>query len=232
MHKDQITALTRKSNDFISNHGIECCIGIEANAKNLILWTQFNANHKATGIANELIDSTMSAIRETAACLSLGLVRPALFSLRAQIDLVLTWIYFKDHPVEWRRVNETGEGFKLKTEVFKYLNELYPGFSSRFNILKQTASRKEDDPYRLLSAHIHAQSTAVIPVVVSLSDTIASLVIARECMKMQFEVTEYLSDILAAAFLEDHVKIAPEIIESISNRLKTDAQRATLYAGI
>lgn len=231
MHKNQVNELVKKSSDFAQSHGIDTVKDIETRALQIINWIQFNTQHKKTGVADELIDSSMCAIRETAACLALGLVRPALFSLRAQIDLVLTWLYFKDHPIEWNRANETGEGFKLKTEIIKYLMEMYPRYSSRFTILKQTKSRKEEDPYRLLSAHIHAQSSAVIPVVTSLSDSVASTSMTKECGKIQFEVSEYLSDVLSATFLEDHVKFPAEITKGLVGRMKTEAQRIAFFDG-
>ncbi|MFP3586201.1 hypothetical protein SCB29_21430 [Paraburkholderia sp. SIMBA_055] len=231
MHDKQVIALVAKSTEFANQNGEKLSSDLEAQAHLLIRWIYFLANYKATNVANELLEGAMCAIRETAACLSLGLVRPALFSLRAQIDLILTWIYFKDHPMEWQHVNLTGEGFKLKTEILKYLNEMYPKFQSRFGILKETRIRKEEDPYKLLSAHIHAQSTAAMPNVVDLADAVSSLETGNECVKIEFEVSEFLSDILSSIFLEDHLKFDKEIISSITSRMKTHKQKLTLFGG-
>jgi hypothetical protein len=52
----------------------------------------------------------------------LGFGRPALFSMRAQFELVLAWIYFNDHPVEWRQFETQGEDFPLRAALIKYIN--------------------------------------------------------------------------------------------------------------
>lgn len=232
MYQAQIDKLLEAVSVFGRSEGVRLSKEIESNALLLIRWIEFLNGSKKTQCADELLDGVICAVRETAACLSMGLVRPALFSLRAQIDLVLTWLYFKDHPVEWRNVNQSGEGFKLKTEILKYLMEMYPGFGARFGLLKQTKNRKEEDPYRLLSAHIHAQTTAVVPNVVDLSDAVASAATASECAEIESEVCEYLHDILTCVYLEDHYKFSSEVIDNIMGRLATEKQRLALFDGI
>ncbi|WP_025598609.1 hypothetical protein [Burkholderia sp. WSM2230] len=232
MHQNQIEKLLEATVGFGKSNGVALSQSLEEKALFLIRWVEFLAVAKKTGCADELLEGVMCAVRETAACIALGLARPALFSLRAQIDLLLTWIYFKDHPIEWRQVNASGEGFKLKTEILKYLTEMYPSFGMRFGILKQVRARREEDPYRLLSAHIHAQTTAVMPNVVNLTDAIAPQKTLEECVEIEFEVCEYLNDVLASAFLEDHHKFPDEIRRGILDRMATAAQKATLFAGV
>ena len=41
--------------------------------------------------------------------------------MRAQVDILLAWLYFRDHPVEWKHVELTGEKYHLVSEVLKYL---------------------------------------------------------------------------------------------------------------
>jgi hypothetical protein len=232
MHVEQVAELILNSTKFATDNGSKLSSDLEREASLLIRWISYLSNYKKTDVANELLDGAMCAIRETAACLSLGLTRPALFSLRAQIDLVLTWLYFKDHSVEWRYINLTGDGFKLKNEILKYLSDFYPSFSSRFGILKETKTRKEEDPYRLLSAHIHAQSTVVVPRVINLSDAVSNIGTAQECTQLQFEVSEYLSDIISCVFLEDYLKLDKEIVDFLLSRMKTQKQKTTLFAGL
>ncbi|WP_155639826.1 hypothetical protein [Burkholderia cepacia] len=232
MHKTQVNELIHNSSIFAQNNGENLILEIEKSAILLIKWTSFLISYRKTTIADELLNGVMCAIREGAACLSLGLVRPTLFSMRAQIDLMLTWIYFKDHPVEWRHVNNTGDGFKLKTELFKYFNEMHPSFGTRFGILKDIRTRKEEDPYRLLSAHIHSQSMAVVPNFAHLKDVVSSPALALDCIQIQFDVSEYICDILTGLYLEDHLKVDDEIKNSIVNRIKSEKQRQTLFAGL
>src|SRR3989442_13118197 len=101
-----------------------------------------------------MLDASASAAREAIACLALGLLRPWLASLRSQIDMLLAWLYFKDHPVEWQRVQDTGEGFKLKSDILKYLSETVEKYKTRFGLLRDCTTRTVEDPFRLLSAHM------------------------------------------------------------------------------
>ena len=136
--------------------------GMQVAAQPFLLWLDYLEKSHLTGHANVLVAGARSAINEGAACLSLGLVRPAIMSIRLQIDLALAWVYFKDHHVEWGRVQATGDGFKTKKELLDYFKD-HAGFGIRFGLLKECATRVELEPYRLLSAHIHAQSEYVVP---------------------------------------------------------------------
>ena len=61
----------------------------ESASKLVMLWVQYLRASHATGTADCLIDGTASAVREGVASIVLGLVRPALNSLRLQIYLSL-----------------------------------------------------------------------------------------------------------------------------------------------
>ena len=162
--------------------------------------------------------------------LSLGLARPALFSLRGQVDLMLAWLYFKDHAVEWSHVNETAEGFKLKKEILQYLDQYVPRYNHRMGILRQIAIRKEPDPYRLLSAHIHAQSDPVLPMVIDLKSLIRSERICKECAQAAFEVSEFLNDVLLSVYLPSWASF-PQVVKSeLNKRFKSGDQRKSFFS--
>lgn len=152
-------------------------------------------------------------------------MRPALFSLRAQIDMILCWLYFKDHRVEWQLVCDAGEGFKLKTEVIKYLETYYDGFARRFSLLKTAKTRSQEDPYRLLSAHVHSQSITVIPTIIDLKSLVATQALCNECIKLQAECVEYVSDVLLACFAKKWSSLPVEIVDAARVRLpKSEAK--------
>lgn len=195
-------------------------------------WLNFLNSFKRTGTADEILDAVASTIRETAACIALGLVRPALFSMRTQIDLIIAWLYFKDHPVEWSVVNRTGDGFKLKKELFEYLNNTVEGFGTRYGILKQNSTRKEQDTYRLLSAHIHGQSNPVLPVALNLCDVVREEAVCNEATRLIKELSEYVGDILYAVFASDSASLPKELNAEIVNRFVSEKQRKDFYETI
>lgn len=201
----------------------------EASSKLLLVWLSLLRQHFMTGTADELLHAVSSSVREAAALASLGLVRPTLFALRAQPDLLLSWIYFKDHPVEYRSLCRSGDGFILKTQALKYCTDHFPGFSERLGVLNGVAKRREVDIYRLLSAHVHSQSPFVIAEVRDLKDIVRSDGLVNECCSLQCDVAEFLSDILLCVGFLSEVSLPKTIEENISSRLKTEGQKKVLF---
>nr|WP_314901233.1 hypothetical protein [uncultured Deefgea sp.] len=225
----QVVQLRDSMNNFIDSNGVELVKALEDGISLLIDWVNFLESFKKTGTADELLAAVASTIRETAACIALGLVRPAMFSMRTQIDLILAWLYFKDHPVEWRVVNKTGDGFKLKKELFDYLTNTVDGFAARYGILKQTSTRSEVDTYRLLSAHIHGQSSLVLPVIDNLTDAICSRAMCDEAILLIKELSEYVGDVLYSVYASEYA-VLPGITQSIKKRFQSGKQQTEFYA--
>ncbi len=146
-----------------------------------------------------------------------------------QIDLTISWLYFKDHPVEWELIQQTGENFKLKKELLQYLKDWHPKFGARIGTLNQIKRRKLGDPYRLLSAHMHGQNELSIPNVKSPTDAFATPEILAEVPLIQAECCEYLSDILWALFGDHRRALPQELIKDLDGRFLTRAQKAEFF---
>ena len=192
-------------------------------------WLIYLKENKTTGVADSLLDGTISAVREAICCTSLGLVRPAINSLRLQLDLALAWIYFKDHMIEWERVQRSGEGFKLKAELIKYLGDNDERFGARFGLLKQVVSRRLEDPYRILSAHIHGQSEFVLPKISSPTDIVASTEAQDELLQLQTEVSEYINDLFMSIYADQWISLPDAIRTALISRFKTPEQKANFF---
>ena len=212
-----------------SMRGSELGEAMERAARPQLLWIHYLLGHRDTGTARCLIEGVESAIREAAACLILGLARPALNSLRMQIDLTISWLYFKDHPIEWDQIQQTGENFKLKKELLLYLKDWHPKFAGRMGTLQQITRRKLADPYRLLSAHMHGQNELAIPNIRSPADALATPEILAEVPLIQAECGEYLSDILWAVFGDHWRAIPDELTSDLDGRFVSRAQRAEFF---
>ncbi len=187
----------------------------------LLSWMGYLKSSVDTGVARELLVGAHAAVVEAAGCLSLGLVRPALFSLRAQVDMLLAWLYFKDHPVEWRHAEWTGEG-RLRGAVLKDLRKHIPAFKRRLQILQKRKTRLEADPYRLLSAHVHSQTASTTPTLNSLSALVGTHSRSKECIRIQFEVSEFLNDILLACYAERWIHLPSSIKSAVKLRLSAE----------
>lgn len=226
----QVNELLEKVQTCTSVNGDRIVYEIENKSLLLLKWIPY-LNLQKTGIADELLDGALSSLREVAACAGLGLVRPALLAMRTEIELMLSWLYFKDHHIEWYFVNNTGDGFKLKKEILEYLSKYYPYFGSRFGILKDTITRSEVDPYRLLSAHIHSQSLATLPCVYDLKDIVGNKEVLSEIPSLAHNVDEYISDILFATFDKSWTQLPIELLTSVRSRFKTKPQENRFFNG-
>jgi len=224
-HVPQVAALVAAVDAAAAAAGPLLCARNETEARLLLLWLDFLQKYSLTGTADTLLAGCRSAIVECTACLSIGLVRPALFSLRAQIDLLLCWIYFKDHLVEWQFLDRSGEGFKLKTEVLKFLDTHCDGFSEKLGVLRQAKTRRDDDPYRLLSAHVHSQSTKVVPSLSKLSDVVAGKPLCEEVCELQGACAEYLNDILLCIYASKWSSLPQEIVATARSRLNASQEK-------
>jgi hypothetical protein len=79
---------------------------MEGAAAILVVWVHYLSCSKSRGVCDSLLDGTIACLREATACLALGLVRPAIFAIRTQLELTLAWIYYNDHHIEWNGVRE------------------------------------------------------------------------------------------------------------------------------
>lgn len=215
---------------FSDASGILVISEIDRQSKLFLEWVPY-LNSLKTGVADELLDGAVSSLREVAACSGLGLVRPALLAMRTEIDLILSWLYFKDHIVEWEFVNATGDGFKLKKEILDYLAKYCSEFGARYGILKDTMTRTEVDPYRLLSAHIHSQSLSTLPMIDELKDVVRGSDFVDDLPKLAHEVDEYISDTLFSLFASSWTQIPVPLISSLDSRFKSKIQKKTFFNG-
>lgn len=231
MMKDSLKELANQIDNYCVSDGEQTILLAQKAATHQLLWLDFLRQGESTNHADCLLDGALSAIRESAVCIAIGLVRPAMGAMRLQIDLALSWLYFRDHVREWERVQRIGEGFKLKTEALKYLSEHIDGFSHRIGILKAVKTRAMEDPYRILSAHIHGQAISTLPVVDTPLSILCSPPARTEAVEMLAATSEFISDIFWSVFADDKFAIPPGLEAGLTARFVTPAQQASFYAG-
>lgn len=192
----------------------------------LLDWANYLYVSERTGHCNEFIDGLRSSLVETIFCVSTGLARLALFSMRGQIDIALSWLYFKDHPVEYRKVFRSSDGFMLKSSVISYLEEYEPKFKKRFQALSSNMTRQEKDPYKFLSAHVHSQSHMTLPAASSFESMVVKPEVTKELLLAQENVTEYLNDVLLSVFGSKWAGLPASVVNAVKARLSGDALAA------
>lgn len=197
---DHISKLKNSIYDKLANNASGVLEEANKSTVPLLLWIDYLIKSEATGNGDELLLGLRASAIEIAACLAIGFVRPAIFSMRAEIDISLSWLYFKDHPVEWSKVVKTGDGFKLKREVVEYLDDHFDGYSARLALISKDPSRKNYDPYKLLSAFVHSQSPASLPKYLEINSVVWSGSKVDEAVKLQGLVVGYLCDVFLSVY--------------------------------
>lgn len=224
--RNSVAALVAAASQHGTNIGADHCRDMQTETDVLLDWLNHLRTSESTGVADALLNGTQGAIVETTGCLALGLVRPALSSLRSEIDMILGWLYFKDHKVEWNHLRDTGRGFQTKAQVFKYVEEHWPRFKTRFKLLEQHKTREKEDPYRLLSAHIHGQTDFTTPTVSPLVKLVANTSLCAECVALQRDVAEYISDVLLAVYGDRWASLPNPVKAGLDKRLNTKQRKA------
>ena len=224
--RDNVATLVAAASQHGKDIGVGHCQDIEAEADVLLKWLNHLRGSETTGVADTLLDGAQGAIVETIGCLALGLVRPALSSLRSEIDMILGWLYFKDHKIEWNNLRDTGRGFQTKAQVLSYVGNHWPKFQTRFKLLEQQKTRKEDDPYRLLSAHIHGQTDFTAPKVGPPVDLVADVSLCAECVALQGDIAEYVGDVLLAIYGDKWASLPDPVMAGLKKRLSAKQRKA------
>jgi len=225
----QSSELLAKIEGHIAKGGQKTASGMQAAVEPLLEWLGHLHAHERTGTGDEFLDGVRSLTLEAVGGASVGLYRSCILSMRGQIDALFSWLYFKDHRVELDRVFRENEGYRSKRESFEYLSDYYPRFSSRFDILKAARTRTSPDPYRALSAHVHSIGFDTIPQLSSLADMVGDDATAGQCVDVQKEVVEFMTDVLLSCFAAKWASLPDAIMDAAKARLSSE-KLATLVA--
>ena len=117
----------------------------------------------------------------------------------------------------------------MKKEILEFITEHNNHFKKRFSLLKGIAARKTQEPYRLLSAHIHGQSDLVLPVVNKLCDLVSSPTDCKECAMVAFEVAEYLNDVFLSIYASNWHSLPNRIHVVVNNRFVSQEQKGAFF---
>jgi hypothetical protein len=138
----------------------------------------------------------------------------------------LAWVYFNDHQVEWQYVESKHEDFPLRAVNLKYMRSYAPRFADRFALLAKSKTRADEDPYGLLSIHVHATASTAAPAFGDLSTLVQNVATCDDCVKLQRDIAEYLTDVLAAWYADRWQDFPEQVKVALKSRLPGKALSA------
>ena len=208
---DQIQDLLKTLND--TSVILVPSIGKEASeaGTSILLWINYLRSVHHNRAAIELLNGTESALIESCAYCCLGLGRAAIAAIRTQVDLLLGYTFFRDHPVEWKTLHESSEDYRLFSKIIKYHGEVDPHFKNRLDIINKIVIPTNQELYRVMSAHIHAQSTFTIPSFTKMEDLVLDQVKIESIIKLQQETSKALSALLLAIYGKNWINLPPKL---------------------
>jgi hypothetical protein len=217
--ENQIKSLLEAVEAYSTGHGGDQSRAALAATDELRLWLHYFATHHPSVCARELLAGARAAILESIGCISLGIGRGAISAIRLQIDLLLGFTFFSDHPKEWERVEQTGDGFMLKSDIHKYLDEMTPGFKNRLQMIESSSGLSLSEIYRVLSAHIHGQSPYTMPHHGKLEELVLSVETLDSIVELQRRSTLATSNYLTAVYAPQWTALPPEVVKRVRESL-------------
>ena len=192
----------------------------------LLLWLDCLNSQFPNALANELLIGARASMLESVAYIGLGLGRASISAIRTQIDLILAFTYFCEHPREWELVKTTDSGFKLKSHINQYHIETKPHFHRKLQIVEKSEGNSLSKLYRILSAHVHGQSPLTAPKSGQFVDLLSSDSFLSSLIELQKMVDRCLSNYLSIVYLE--MNLSPPL--EIENRIKSQLQSKEIKA--
>lgn len=226
--KSQANELINSLTTRTSAHGITDGQSAIKSVDELRAWLHFYQSHATTKNARELLDGTQAAILESIGYITLGLGRAALSAIRTQIDLLLCFTYFSDHPREWSKVTTSGDGFKLRSDIYAYHKDMDKKFGARLTMIEQVSQPTLEDIYRTLSAHIHGQAPLTMPSISKISQLVSTEETIGSILDIQHKSSIALSNFLVAIHASEWTSLPKPIIDRV-RALLSEKQRPQFF---
>ncbi len=226
---DQTNECLSEVRDFVNNGGAQYCEAAIAAVSETIGWIHYFQATNGERHATELLAGARASAIEAASYISLGLGRAAITAIRGQVDLLLGFTYFRDHPAEWEFVERTGDGFRLRSAIHRYHEETTPGFASRWSMIRDKSKYQLPKLYQILSSHIHGQTTLTIPKSNQLKEVVTTAAYVRSIVELQLETTIALSNFLTAVYAPQWPELPIAIVTRVRNLLSPN-QRPEFFA--
>lgn len=162
-------------------------------------WVGHYLNCNAQNDAEILLKGAYGSAVESVSLTALGLVRPAILSLRSHYELCLQYLYFQDHPREMRSLLDYRWQGPLPSVVKKYLKEHSSSFEPRFSALSKVRRRTMEEVYGILSGIAHGNALNSVSIALQPVELIES----PDAVEQSIGIFEGVGEIISDHFLSD-----------------------------
>lgn len=149
---------------------------------------------------------------ESVSLTALGLVRPAMLSLRSHYELCLQYLYFVDHPREMRSLLEYRWQGPLPATVRKYLRDHSPRFEARLATLNKVRGRSMEEVYDVLSGVAHGSALNSVSAALKPIDLVETVDSVNQSIEMFAGVSEIISDYFLSDFQSNWMSV-PSVVK-------------------
>lgn len=183
-----------------------------------LIWIAKHSNVKPPPTAGVLLTGSYGVAVEAVSLVALGLVRPAVLSLRAHYELSLQFLYYRDHPVEWENVKRFRHQPLLPSAVKKYLKDNFENFEARQKLLSDRKAREHNDCYEVLSGVAHGTAVNSISEALQPADLVESASTVSQSIGIFKSVGETLSDINLSCLVSNWLSVPEDIQKDLNQR--------------
>lgn len=185
-----------------------------------LTWTAMHLESKQYQHCELLLKGSYGTAVEAVSLLSFGLVRPAVLSLRAHYELSLQYLFYKDHPVEWKGVKSFRNQPNLPGINKKYFKDYFPEYEPRQKTLLAKKNRENDDCYGVLSGIAHGTAIHSITAATTPQELVECKEIVVAAKSIFLDVAETISDINVACFSGNWLSLPPLVQDNLSSRFE------------
>src|SRR4029077_6674651 len=187
-------------------------------------WIEYSWPISIDNPARPLLAGAKIALLESGTSWGMGSNRGAAASLPNNIENSIAWLYYKDHPVEYRVMAEREDDLQLPKAVKNYLQKIDRGYERAYSVMAATARRPAEYFYTNISQYVHAH-----PAFADLGNDIAVIAISQPRDKKFLEICagadEFVSDVYVTFYRHNWESIAQPVRDNLKSRLGSKLQR-------
>jgi len=181
-------------------------------------WVEYSWSISAENAARPLLAGAKIALLESGTSWGLGSNRGAAASLRTFMENSIGWLYYKDHPVEYRVMATREDDLLLPKATKGYLQRVDRGYEKAYAFLCAAAKRTSEYYYTDVSQFVHAH-----PAFASLGTDMATVTISqprdKSFLKISASADEFISDVFSTNYRHNWESMGSPIQENLKLRL-------------
>ena len=176
----------------------------------------------------EILRGANAAAIEAISFIALGLLRPAVLSLRSHFELSLMYTFYCTHPIEWNSAKNYQTEHKLPKAIKTYLANHYSSYTKRWNELEKRKDGEFDDCYKILSSVAHGSALNSISTAINPVELIENQETLNQAPKIFYATAEMISDIYVSHSISNWISLPSIVRTNVSGRFGTQDPKKIL----